>query len=106
TLEDVGQLFIVVLMARDDRALREEDLREHHALPGDELAADLVGDLLLRHVGPTMEGAGGGARVDGGHGRQRWRDTASRRVRPSSQCKVAMRRARRARALATEHHRA
>src|SRR5688500_13117647 len=64
SLEDVGELLVLVRMRRDDAALLQVDVGEHHALTGDEAPVEKIGDLLLRHVAPAVPGDLGG----GSHG--------------------------------------
>ena len=53
-LEDVGQLLVLVRVLRDDAALVEEDLRQHHPLGRDQLPRQVRLQLLLRHVVPAV----------------------------------------------------
>ena len=53
-LEDVGQLLVVVRMRRDDRALRQVDVRDHQVGAGDEPAADQRVELLAREIFPAV----------------------------------------------------
>jgi hypothetical protein len=55
-LEDVGELLVLVLVARYDAALLEVDVREHGALTGDEPAREHGGDVFLRHLFPAIVG--------------------------------------------------
>src|SRR6266404_4728899 len=52
--EHVRDLFVVVRVLRNDRALREIDLRDHHRLAGDERASDRRTELLARQVVPAV----------------------------------------------------
>ena len=53
-LEDVRQLFVFVLMPRDDAALLEVYMRQHHLLAGNEPAVEHRRDRLLRHLFPAI----------------------------------------------------
>src|SRR4029078_9818521 len=57
-LEDVGQLLVLVLVARDDRALVEVDVGDHHALGAEEPSLDAFLERLARHVVPPVERGG------------------------------------------------
>src|SRR6266852_4557868 len=52
--EDVRELFVVVRVLRDDRALLEVDVGDHHRVAGDEPAADLRIELLPRQIVPPV----------------------------------------------------
>src|ERR1035437_843313 len=52
--EDVGDLLVVVRVLRDDRALCEIHVRDHHRVAGDEPAPDFRAQLLARHVFPAV----------------------------------------------------
>ena len=60
-LDDPGDLLVLVRVSRDDAAFVEVDLREHHAVAGDQAARELAGDGLLGEVGPAevADGSGG-----------------------------------------------
>ena len=54
-LEDVRDLFVRVLVHRDDAALLEVDVRQHRLLASDKATPDLVDELLAWDVLPAME---------------------------------------------------
>ena len=56
TVEDVGNLFVVVAVERDVGTLFEEDAGDHNVAADDELAADEVVHGLDFDVGPAGEG--------------------------------------------------
>ena len=53
-LEDVRQLLVVVRVHRDDGALLQIDVRDHHRVARDEAAADRGIELLAREVVPPV----------------------------------------------------
>src|SRR5690242_15580538 len=53
--EDVGDLFVLVRMTRNDRALLEVNVREHDAIGGYQAPVKHFTHLLLRHVVPAIE---------------------------------------------------
>ncbi len=53
-LEDVGQLFVLVRVCRDDTTLLEVDMRQHQPFRGDEAPSEVRFELLLRHVLPAV----------------------------------------------------
>jgi hypothetical protein len=54
-LEDVGQLFVLVRVLRDETALFEIDMRQHQPLRGDEAPSQVRLELLFRHVLPAVQ---------------------------------------------------
>src|SRR5262249_50688010 len=52
--EDVGQLLVLVRVLPDDAALLEIDVREHDPLAGDESAAEVCLQRLLRDLLPPI----------------------------------------------------
>src|SRR6266550_5313471 len=56
TLEDVGQLLILVRVLRDDAALFEVDMRQHQPLRGDEAPFQVWLELFLRQILPAVQG--------------------------------------------------
>jgi hypothetical protein len=58
-LEDEGELFVGVRVARDDASLGEDDAAEHGLVAGDELAGEERVELLWFDFAPAMEGCGG-----------------------------------------------
>ena len=69
-LEDVADLFVVVMMQGDDRSLFEQDAGDHDIGPDEELAADEGIELLDRDVVPVgvRELVGGADRIGLAHG--------------------------------------
>src|SRR5262245_24755370 len=54
TADDVGELFVVMVMRGHEVALLEEDLRDHHAIAGDQLAGDRALQFFLGNFGPAV----------------------------------------------------
>src|SRR5262249_46801381 len=54
--EDVRQLLVLVLVARDDAALLEVDVRDHHPLGRDQPPAELRVEQLRRQIVPAVVG--------------------------------------------------
>lgn len=52
--QNVCDLLIMMRMSRDVVAFLQEDLRDHHALGGNQLPSDAALEGFLRHVGPTV----------------------------------------------------
>src|SRR6266480_6619790 len=59
TLEDVGQLLVLVRVQRYDAALLEIDVGEHQPFGGDEAALQVRLEPLLRQVLPAVKGCAG-----------------------------------------------
>src|SRR6266581_4847609 len=59
TLEDVGQLLVLVRVLRDDTTLFEVDMRQHQPLRGDEAPFQVWLEPLLRQVRPAVQGCAG-----------------------------------------------
>src|SRR6476661_3949812 len=55
TLQDVGQLLVLVRVLRDDATLLEIDVRNHEPLRRDEAPAQVRLELLLRQVLPAVQ---------------------------------------------------
>src|SRR5713101_1861338 len=55
-LENIGDLLVVMLMARNDAALFEIDMSQHHPIACDHPAFELLGEVLLGHRFPPVEG--------------------------------------------------
>jgi len=59
TLEDVGQLLVLVRMLRDDTTLLEIDMRQHQPFCGDEAPFQIRLELFFRQVLPAVQGCPG-----------------------------------------------
>ncbi len=59
TLEDVGQLLVLVRVRRDDTTLLEVDMRQHQPLRGNEAPSQIGLELLFRQVLPAVQGRTG-----------------------------------------------
>jgi hypothetical protein len=59
-LEDPRELFVLVRVPRHNASLVEKHVGEHHAVAGDELAGERIGDALERHIAPAKEADGVG----------------------------------------------
>src|SRR5438067_6635176 len=53
--QDVGDLLVLVLVARHHGALLQIDVREHHPIARDHPAADALAQLLRRHRFPPVQ---------------------------------------------------
>src|SRR5207247_9759303 len=53
-LEDVRQLLVLMLVARDDATLLEEDLRDHHPLGRDQATTEVGVERLTRRLVPPV----------------------------------------------------
>ncbi len=59
-LEDVGQLFVLVRVPRDDTTLLEIDMRQHQPFRGDEAPCQVRLELLFGQVLPAVKRRTGG----------------------------------------------
>src|SRR2546430_13461727 len=56
TLEDIGELFVRVRVLRDDAALLQVHVREHHLVTGDQATRKLLMQLFAGDLVPAIPG--------------------------------------------------